>query len=74
MEYNKVPNIITGKDLDYLSDMFNWNIESYKFFNNILKNVTDAKIRSLIKTSVNIFDNNMCEVLSIIKEGLNESN
>lgn len=21
-EYNKVPSIITGKDLDYLSDMF----------------------------------------------------
>ena len=25
--YNEVPNIITGKDLDYLSDMFNWNYE-----------------------------------------------
>ena len=22
--YNVVPNIISGKDLDYLSDMFNW--------------------------------------------------
>lgn len=26
--YNKVPNIITGKDLDYLSDMFNWNYDA----------------------------------------------
>ena len=28
--YTEVPNIITGKDLDYLSDMFNWNYSSYK--------------------------------------------
>ena len=25
LNYEQVPNIITGKDLDYLSDMFNWN-------------------------------------------------
>ena len=28
--YNVVPNIISGKDLDYLSDMFNWNYTGYK--------------------------------------------
>ena len=25
MNYNKVPEMIAAKDLDYLSDMFNWN-------------------------------------------------
>ena len=25
MNYNQVPSIITGKDLDYLSDIFEWN-------------------------------------------------
>ena len=30
MNYEKVPNIITGKDLDYLSDMFNWNYGALK--------------------------------------------
>lgn len=29
-EYTKVPDIITGKDLDYLSDMFEWNILSLR--------------------------------------------
>jgi hypothetical protein len=29
-KYNTVPTIITGKDLDYLSDMFNWNYHAYK--------------------------------------------
>ena len=28
--YNEVPNIITGKDLDYLSDMFQWNYGALK--------------------------------------------
>ena len=27
--YNEVPNIISGKDLDYLSDIFNWNYGAY---------------------------------------------
>ena len=29
-QYNEVPNIITGKDLDYLSDMFEWNYGTLK--------------------------------------------
>ena len=36
--YNVVPNIITGKDLDYLSDMFNWNYSGYKEMFNSLEN------------------------------------
>ena len=28
--YTEVPNIISCKDLDYLSDMFNWNYGAYK--------------------------------------------
>ena len=31
--YNEVPTIITGKDLDYLSDMFNWNYSALKKMN-----------------------------------------
>lgn len=30
MKYENVPNIISGKDLDYLSDMFSWNYGVYK--------------------------------------------
>ena len=32
-QYNEVPNIITGKDLDYLSDMFEWNYGTLKKVN-----------------------------------------
>ena len=31
--YDMVPNIISGKDLDYLSDMFSWNYGAYKCTN-----------------------------------------
>ena len=33
MKYENVPNIISGKDLDYLSDMFNWNFNAFKLIN-----------------------------------------
>ena len=36
-KYDEVPNIITGKDLDYLKDMFNWNYEALKKANGRIK-------------------------------------
>ena len=41
MNYNEVPDIITGKDLDYLSDMFNWNYVAYKCAYNAIDKITD---------------------------------
>ena len=38
-KFESVPTIITGKDLDYLSDMFNWNYLA-------LKKVKDFKDRA----------------------------
>ena len=43
--YNVVPNIITGKDLDYLSDMFNWNYSGYKEMFNSLDNIKDEGVK-----------------------------
>ena len=72
--YNKVPNIITGKDLDYLSDMFNWNYEAIKKMNVAVKEVTDEQIKTVLEKGYHLFDNNLNVVLSILKEGgsLNE--
>ena len=41
--YNEVPNIISSKDLDYLSDMFNWNYGAYKSSLNASNEVTDQE-------------------------------
>lgn len=64
--YNQVPNIITGKDLDYLSDMFEWNYGAFKQVNNALNNVSDANISEVLNKSCELFLNNMNSVLNIL--------
>lgn len=69
INYNEVPKIITGKDLDYLSDMFNWNYEGLKKVNTALSNVEDKEIIDLLQKGYNLFKNNLNVVLSILNEG-----
>ena len=66
MNYKQVPNIITGKDLDYLSDMFNWNYGAYKNTYNSIESVTDNEIKSLLEDASRLFDDNMNNVLDIL--------
>ena len=67
--YNEVPKIITSKDLDYLSDMFNWNYEGIKKVNTAITNVEDQEITTLLQKGYNLFKNNLNVVLSILNEG-----
>lgn len=69
--YNEVPNIITGKDLDYLSDTFNWNYEALKKMNVALNQVQDEQIKTTIEKGFNLFKNNLNVILSILNEGGN---
>ena len=69
--YNEVPNIITGKDLDYLTDMFNWNYNALKHTNNALNNVEDEEILTTLEKGYNLFNNNINVILSILNEGGN---
>ena len=73
-EFNEVPNIITGKDLDYLSDIFNWNYGAYKKTINAQKQITDEIIMDLFEEASNNFYTNMNEVIQILnnKGGQNE--
>ena len=66
MNYNEVPNIITGKDLDYLSDMFNWNYGAYKCAYNAIDKITDEEIKRIVEDASNLFDENMNIVLDIL--------
>ena len=70
--YNEVPNIISGKDLDYLSDMFNWNYGAYKSTNSAIDNVSDTEIKSMLEGAANLFQSNMTKTLEILKGGVNE--
>lgn len=70
--YTEVPNIISTKDLDYLSDMFNWNYGAYKCAYNSLKSITNEEIKDMIERVSNMFHNNMSNILTILEEGQNE--
>lgn len=66
LNYNEVPNIITGKDLDYLSDVFTWNYEAYKTTNSNIKQINDEEIINVFQKSSNYFLNNLNKVLDIL--------
>lgn len=69
MNYEKVPNIITGKDLDYLSDMFNWNYGALKSNLNALNEVEDNEIKEIIERSTNVFKDTIMNILTILGSG-----
>ena len=70
--YNTVPNIISTKDLDYLSDMFNWNYGAYKSSLNASNLVIDEELNNILLKATNIFHSNMSRVLNVIKGGNSE--
>lgn len=68
---NEVPFMISCKDLDYLSDMFNWNYGAYKNTINEIKSVNDEEIKSILERGSNIFHSAMTKVLNILNNGGN---
>ena len=69
--YNEVPNIMTGKDLDYLSDTFKWNYEAIKKMNVAINQVEAEEIKVLLQRGYDLFKNNLNITLSILNEGGN---
>lgn len=69
--YNEVPNIISTKDLDYLSDMFNWNYGAYKSSLNASNSVNDQELSNVLLKASNIFHSNLSKILNIINSGGN---
>lgn len=67
--YNKVPNIISGKDLDYLSEIFNWNYGAYKKSVNAQKKLKNEELVTIFEEASNTFYNNMNTVLNILNQG-----
>lgn len=65
----EVPNIISGKDLDYLSDMFEWNYIAMKKTNDMVNKIQDEDIKKILEKGCNLFDQNMKEVINILNNG-----
>ena len=68
---DKVPKVISEKDLDYLSDMFNWNYLAYKNTNSQKSSVENEEIKLLMDRGYNLFNSNIDSILEIL-EATNE--
>lgn len=75
---NKMKNVpddtITGKDLDYLSDVFLWNYNAWKQFNFYKGYVYDNELVTIYENALEMFDNNMNTVLEILNNPGGDSN
>lgn len=69
--YEVVPNIITGKDLDYLSDMFEWNYGAFKKTSNSINHVNDQEIKNVLQKGIMLFKSNLEKTLEIMNKGGN---
>ena len=67
--YTEVPNILTGKDLDYLSDMFEWNVGALKKTNGAITKVNDEEIKEVMKKACRLFQSNLEMVLNTLLGG-----
>ena len=67
--YESVPNIISSKDLDYLTDIFNWNYSAYKSTINMSDEITDDDLLDILKKCTNLFYDNMINTLDILERG-----
>ena len=66
-KYMEVPNdILTGKDLDYLCDMFQWNYGALKSSNDSVSSINDKEIIDIMQRAGELFDDNLNGVLDIL--------
>lgn len=66
MKYECVPNIISSKDLDYLSDMFNWNFGAYKASFNAVNSVSNEELKNILNKSSDTFMSIMNDIINIM--------
>ena len=69
LKYESVPDMISGKDLDYITDMFNWNYNAYKCSLDHLGVANDESVCELLDKASNLYYDNMQELLSILEKG-----
>ena len=63
-----IPQIISTKDLTYLSDMFNWNYNAFKKINHFIDEVTDVEIKETLERIRNMHEDHLRYIISILKQ------
>lgn len=69
LKYETVPDMISGKDLDYLADIFNWNYNAYKCTLNHTGLTEREDVAKLLDKASTVFYSNMETMLSILERG-----
>lgn len=65
--YEEVPTIISGKDLDYLCDIYNWNFNACKLANHFYNEVQDEEIKEVLTKAAEIHKEHATAVLNILR-------
>lgn len=65
--YEEVPSIISTKDLDYLSDVYNWNFNACKLANHFKGEVQDEEIKELLTKVASMHKEHAIAVLNILR-------
>ena len=74
-KYMNVPeNIITGKDLDYLSDMFNWNYIAFKKTCSDINMIDDQELVRVFGEACDLFEDTLNQILDILDNPGGEEN
>ena len=63
-----VPQIISTKDLAYLSDMFEWNYIAFKQINHFINEVKDEEVKELLERFRNMHEDHLNFIISILKK------
>lgn len=66
MNYNTVPVMLTGKDLDYLSDMFDWNSVACKKAYHYMTELQNEELKQLTEEVRNVHHNNLIKIIDTI--------
>lgn len=65
--YEEVPSMISSKDLNYLSDIYDWNFNISKLADHFSKEVNDEEIKELLLKVKDVHREHAKFVLNILK-------
>lgn len=69
---DKVPNMISTKDLDYLKDMFEWNFNASKLAYHFSEETTNPIVKDMIMKVSRMHSEHSRKIKNILMEGYNE--
>lgn len=64
---NTVPTMISGKDLDYIKDMLNWNFIAAKKAKHYLEHIQDEDVKTQIQKVYEMHKGHYNTLLSTLK-------